>query len=88
LDKEIGSIESGKRADVVVLSISGLHATPAAADLASAIVYSAQPDDVETVIIDGRIVLRDRELLTLDEAKVRSDANEQAVELFKRAGIA
>jgi 5-methylthioadenosine/S-adenosylhomocysteine deaminase len=88
LDKEIGSIESGKRADVVVLNISGLHATPAAADLASAIVYSAQPDDVETVIIDGRIVLRDRELLTLDEAKVRSDANEQAVELFKRAGIA
>ena len=88
LDQEIGSIEPGKRADIVVLNISVLHATPAPIDIASAIVYSAQPEDVQTVIIDGRIVLRDRELLTLDEAKVRSDANEQAVELFKRAGIA
>ncbi len=88
LDKEIGSIELGKRADIVVLNISALHSTPAPTDLASAIVYSGQPDDVQTVIIDGRLVLRDRELLTLNEAQVRSQANEQAVELFKRAGIA
>ena len=87
LDKEIGSIEIGKRADLVVLNISDLHATPTPRDLASAIVYSAQPEDVQTVIIDGRLVLRDRKLLTLDEAKVRSEANEQAEELFKRAGI-
>lgn len=88
LDREIGSIEIGKRADLVVLNISDLHATPTPRDLASAIVYSAQPEDVQTVVIDGRLVLRDRKLLTLDEAKVRSDANEQAEELFKRAGIA
>ena len=88
LDREIGSIEIGKRADLVVVNISDLHATPTPRDLASAIVYSAQPEDVQTVIIDGRLVLRDRKLLTLDEAKVRSDANEQAEELFKRAGIA
>lgn len=88
LDQEIGSIELGKRADIVVLNISALHLTPAPTDLASAIVYSAQPDDVQTVIIDGRLVLRDCQLLTLNEAKVRSEANEQAVELFKRAGVA
>ncbi len=88
LDQEIGSIEVGKRADIVVLNISALHLTPAPRDLASAIVYSAQPDDVQTVIIDGRLVLRDRQLLTLNEGLVRSDANEQAVELFKRAGVA
>ena len=87
LDQEIGSIELEKRADIVVLNISSLHATPAPKDLASAIVYSAQPDDVQTVIIDGSVVLQDRELLTLNEAQVRSDANDQAVELFKRAGI-
>lgn len=87
LDQEIGSIELGKRADIVVLNISALHLTPAPTDLASAIVYSAQPDDVQTVIVAGRLVLRERQLLTLDEARVRSDANEQAVELFKRAGI-
>lgn len=87
LDQEIGSIELGKRADIVVLNISALHVTPAPKDLASAIVYSAQPEDVQTVIIDGRLVLQDRKLLTLNEAHVRSEANDQAVELFKRAGI-
>ena len=88
LDQEIGSIEPGKRADVVVLDLSTLHATPAPGDLASAIVYSAQPDDVQTVIIDGRLVMRDRVLLTLNEDQVRAEANEQAAKLLKRAGLA
>ncbi len=88
LDQEIGSIEREKRADIVVLNISALHATPKPKDLASAIVYSAQPDDVDTVIIDGRLVMRDRKLLTLNEDQVRADANDQAVELLRRAGIA
>ncbi len=87
LEQEIGSIETGKRADIVVLNISALHATPKPKDLASAIVYSTQPEDVQTVIIDGRIVMRDRKLLTLNEDQVRADANEQGVELFGRAGI-
>jgi 5-methylthioadenosine/S-adenosylhomocysteine deaminase len=87
LDQETGSIEPGKRADVVVLDISTLHATPASGDLASAIVYSAQPDDVQTVILDGRLVMRDRVLLTLNEDQVRAEANEQAAELLKRAGL-
>jgi 5-methylthioadenosine/S-adenosylhomocysteine deaminase len=88
LEQEIGSIEPGKRADVVVLDISTLHATPSPRDLASAIVYSAQPDDVQTVIIDGQLVMLDRKLLTLNEDQVRGEANEQAVKLFKRAGLA
>ena len=88
LDQEIGSIEPGKRADIVVLNICALHATPKPRDLASAIVYSTQPEDVQTVIIDGRLVMRDRKLLTLNEDEVRADANEQALELFGRAGIA
>src|SRR5687767_462151 len=45
LNEEIGSIELGKRADIVVLNISALHSTPGPTDLESAIVYSAQPDD-------------------------------------------
>jgi 5-methylthioadenosine/S-adenosylhomocysteine deaminase len=87
LDREIGSLEVGKRADVIVVNISSLHATPSARDLASAIVYSAQPEDVQTVIIDGQLVMRDRELLTLNEVEVRTEANKQAQELFKRAGL-
>lgn len=88
LDQEIGSIKVGKRADVIVVNIASLHATPSARDLASAIVYSAQPEDVQTVIIDGQLVMRDRELLTLNETEVRAEANEQAGKLFERAGLA
>jgi cytosine/adenosine deaminase-related metal-dependent hydrolase len=87
LEQEIGSLELGKRADVIVVYLASLHATPSARDLASAIVYSTQPEDVQTVIIDGQLVMRDRQLLTLNETEVRSEANEQARELFKRAGL-
>lgn len=87
LDQEIGSLEAGKRADVIVLNLATLHATPHQADLASAIVYSAQPGDVTTVIIDGRVVMRDRKLLTLDEAETMAEANRQMRELFRRVGL-
>ncbi len=84
LDDEIGSLEAGKRADVAIVRMSGLHATPAA-DVISALVYSAQPSDVETVIIDGRLVMRDRELLTIDELETVETANAEAKELVARA---
>jgi 5-methylthioadenosine/S-adenosylhomocysteine deaminase len=87
LDREIGSLEPGKRADVTVLDIANLHSTPKPADLASTIVYSAQPHDVQTAIIDGRLVMKNRELLTLNEAQVIADANNQAADLFRRAGL-
>jgi len=87
LDREIGSLEPGKRADVIVLDIANLHSTPKPADLASTIVYSAQPHDVQTAIIDGRLVMKNRELLTLNEAQVIADANNQAADLFRRAGL-
>lgn len=84
LNDEIGSLEAGKRADVAIVRMSGLHATPAA-DVISALVYSAQPSDVETVIIDGRLVMRDRELLTIDELETVETANAEAKELVARA---
>ncbi|HKR59492.1 MAG TPA: amidohydrolase family protein, partial [Pyrinomonadaceae bacterium] len=87
LDSEVGSIEPGKRADVIVLNLASLHATPSPSEFASAIVYSAQPDDVQSVVIDGDLVMRDRQLLTLAEEQVRSEANDQAAKLFKRAGL-
>ena len=84
LDDEIGSLEAGKRADLAIVRMSGLHATPAA-DVISALVYSAQPSDVETVIIDGRLVMRDRELLTIDELETVETANAEVKELVARA---
>jgi 5-methylthioadenosine/S-adenosylhomocysteine deaminase len=83
-DAEIGSLEVGKRADVAVVRLSGLHATPAA-DLVSTLVYSAEASDVDTVIIDGHPVMRDRKLLTIDELETVKMANSEGKELVKRA---
>src|SRR5439155_23215563 len=54
LDKEIGSLEVGKQADMIVVDVSELHAAPTG-DMVSTIVYSAQPSDVRATIIDGQV---------------------------------
>jgi 5-methylthioadenosine/S-adenosylhomocysteine deaminase len=87
LGQEIGTLEIGKRADVLVVKLDGLHSTPSSSDLISALVYSAQTSDVQSVVIDGQVVMRDRELLTLNEESVVQDANRQRSELMKRAKI-
>lgn len=73
LEKEIGSIEVGKRADVVIVDLNTLHQTPRY-DIYSSLVYSTKAADVQIVIINGRIVMRDRELLTLDEEVIKQRA--------------
>ena len=80
LDKEIGSIEVGKRADLTLLNLGALHTTPHP-DTVSTIVYAAEASDVDTVIIDGRVVMRTRELMTLDEQAVIREAKEQSERL-------
>jgi 5-methylthioadenosine/S-adenosylhomocysteine deaminase len=87
LEQEIGSLETGKRADVAIINLKRLHSTPRPEDIVSSIVYSAQAADVETVIVDGRILMRDRELLTIAEQEVVEEANRESVLLRKRAGI-
>jgi cytosine/adenosine deaminase-related metal-dependent hydrolase len=87
LEKAIGSLEIGKRADITVVRLDGLHSTPGSSDPVSALVYSAQTTDVRSVVIDGQVVMRDRELLTLDEHSVIHDAYLQRSELMKRANI-
>ncbi|MDQ3817303.1 MAG: 5'-deoxyadenosine deaminase [Acidobacteriota bacterium] len=87
LEGEIGTLEVGKRADVIIVNLDCLHSTPRPADIISAIAYSAQASDVRTAIIDGRLVMRDRELLTMDEREVILEANREAGLLRKRAGV-
>src|SRR5882762_1888822 len=77
LGQEIGSIEAGKRADVIVVDLDRIHSSPAR-DLVSTLVYSVQPSDVRTAIIDGRVVMRAGELTTLNELSVIQDANREA----------
>jgi cytosine/adenosine deaminase-related metal-dependent hydrolase len=87
LEQEIGSLETGKRADVIVVNLDSLHSTPRPADIVSAVVYSGQASDVQTVIVDGRLVMRDRELLTMNEGEVIEEANREAGLLLARAGV-
>jgi len=78
LESEIGSIEVGKRADLIALDLDGPHAQPDGADLVSRIVYSARAADVRHVVVDGRIVVRDGVLKTADLSKIRATANTEA----------
>jgi 5-methylthioadenosine/S-adenosylhomocysteine deaminase len=87
LEKQLGSLEIGKRADVIVVNLDNLHSTPHARDLVSALVYSAQTADVQSVVINGEIVMKDRKLLILDEKAIFADAARESSELIKRAGI-
>ena len=87
LAHEIGSLEVGKRADVMIVDLNRLHTTPRPVDIASTLVYSTQSSDVLTVIIDGSIVMRDRELQTLNERLVIEEANMEATLLTQRARI-
>jgi 5-methylthioadenosine/S-adenosylhomocysteine deaminase len=86
LEQEIGSLETGKRADVIIVNLDCLHSTPRPVDIASAIVYSAQASDVRSVIIDGQLVMLERELLTMDERAVIEQANLESRLLLERAG--
>jgi 5-methylthioadenosine/S-adenosylhomocysteine deaminase len=87
LDQEIGSLEEGKRADISIIKLDNAHTTPRPPDPVSAIVYAAQASDVTTVLIDGRVVMRERQLLTINEPEVIREANREAALLFERAGI-
>jgi 5-methylthioadenosine/S-adenosylhomocysteine deaminase len=87
LGDEIGSIEVGKKADLALLDMSDFFASPIH-DPVSAIVYSALGHEPTLVVIDGRIVMRDRKVVTVDERCVRREAQKAAASLSSRANIA
>jgi 5-methylthioadenosine/S-adenosylhomocysteine deaminase len=80
LDREIGSLEKGKRADLIVVSMSGARQTPMY-DPYSHLVYVARGDDVRTTIVNGRIVMRDRRVTTMNEAAVLEEARAWALKV-------
>jgi 5-methylthioadenosine/S-adenosylhomocysteine deaminase len=75
MEREIGSLEAGKKADLVVISLNEPNAAPMY-DVYAQIAYSLKASDVETVVIGGRVVMRDRKLLTIDEPRVLEKARE------------
>jgi 5-methylthioadenosine/S-adenosylhomocysteine deaminase len=74
MDKMIGSLEVGKRADIAIVDFDGLNQTPFY-NVYSHLVYATKADDVRSVIINGRVVMLDRRLLTLNESVIKRDAN-------------
>jgi len=75
MEKEIGSLEAGKKADVILISLDEPNAVPMY-DVYAQIAYSLKGSDVETVVIGGRVVMRARKLLTIDESGVLERARE------------
>ncbi len=88
LEREIGSIEPGKRADLAVVRRDRLHTTPAGgADVFSELVYAHTAADVDTVLVDGRVVVADGRLLSGDESAIRAEAEAQQSALIGRATL-
>ena len=83
LADQIGSLEVGKRADVIAVDTTGPHVAPVR-DPLSAIVYACRGSDVRHVVVDGKVVVRDSKLLTLDQAEVVTRARERADRVFSR----
>ncbi|MFL6282277.1 MAG: amidohydrolase [Pyrinomonadaceae bacterium] len=73
MDSDIGSLEAGKRADIVIVGLDALNQTPRY-NIYSHLVYATKAADVLTVVIEGRVVMRDRRLLTLNEALIKQKA--------------
>lgn len=81
LGDKIGSLEEGKRADIILLDLHSPHAQPLY-DVYAQLVYSLGRDDVSTVLINGQIVLQDRKLCTIDESEMQNDLRELAAEIL------
>lgn len=81
LEKNIGSLEAGKKADIILIDFSKPHLKPLH-DVYASIVYSAHGSDVDTVIVDGKILMENRQVKTLDEQTVMAKAEKHAARLL------
>ena len=86
LEGQIGSLEAGKKADFILIDMDKPHLTPAW-DPVSTLVYAAHGSDVDTVVIDGKLVMQGRQVLSLDEHAVVQDARRRYLEVAARAGL-
>jgi 5-methylthioadenosine/S-adenosylhomocysteine deaminase len=83
LDESIGSIEVGKKADIILIDLSKPHLKPLHNVYAS-LVYSTHRSDVDTVIVNGKILMENRRVKTLDEHSVMEKAENTALDMLSR----
>ena len=86
LEDEIGSVECGKRADLVVVGLDGVHQAPLV-DPLSALCYASSASDVRHVVVDGVVRVQQGELLGIDAAALTARARREALACAKRAGL-
>jgi cytosine/adenosine deaminase-related metal-dependent hydrolase len=85
-EHEIGSLEVGKKADLVIVDRDRPHMAPGFNPLSS-LVYAATGADVDSVMVDGRWLVRNGRLLTIDEERAVAQARERAERLYRATGI-
>ncbi len=83
LPDDLGHLAPGFLADLILVDLSGCHNQPTHSPTAN-LVYSVRASDVQTVICDGRVLMRDRELLTLDKAEIVARVGESMQRLSQR----
>lgn len=86
IDDKVGSIEVGKHADFIIINTDSPNLTPVWNPVAS-VVFAAQGSDVDTVVIDGRIIMQGRKMLTMDEEAILDDVRNRFLEVAKRAKV-
>jgi cytosine/adenosine deaminase-related metal-dependent hydrolase len=84
--EQLGSLEPGKLADLIIIDQRKPHLVPVRNPVSN-LVYAACGDDVDTVIIDGKIIMEGRKVKTIDESKIISQAQERGLEVDKRLGL-
>lgn len=87
-EQDLGSLEVGKKADLAVVSLQGLHTWPNEhVDVYSQLVYQAVSSDVRLTMVDGQIVMQDRQLLTIDILPLKVSSTRSLKRLMERVGL-
>lgn len=81
LDNQIGKLQKGYKADMIIINLEAAHQIPRY-DIVANLVYAGQASDVDTVIIDGKIVMKNRQIVTLNEAEVINQVKRIAARLM------
>jgi 5-methylthioadenosine/S-adenosylhomocysteine deaminase len=86
MEDRIGSLEPGKRADLAVVSLEDVNAVPALRPVSS-LIYTCRPSDVTHVVVDGRLVLDDGEVVTMEEREVLQRGSAVARRMVEESGV-
>jgi 5-methylthioadenosine/S-adenosylhomocysteine deaminase len=84
IEEQIGSLSPGKRADIILIRTTDVNMTPTVGDPSSMLVFSAQPNNVDTVIVDGRILVANSKPVGFEIGAIVREADKSAKDLFAR----